>query len=154
MCQFIFIPPLDIILQLKNDLCIFFQCYFDLNKDCLTTKWIISIWTLGQRLVLRGIWPTFFRWPCLLGSLFSEFTMEAKPHRSGLMAKAVAGKMPLRKFDLWGIAFPRDTGHSPFWVCPLDQSSPHPSLAPTNLSVYLPFSLFLMGFSAGSFTAP
>lgn len=67
------------------------------------------------------------------------------------MTKLVAGKMPLRKFNLWGIAFPRGTGHSPFPVCPLDQSGAHPSLAPTNLSVHLPFHLFLTGFSASSF---
>lgn len=38
MCQFIFIPPPDIVLQFKNDLYFLFQCYFDLNKDCLTAK--------------------------------------------------------------------------------------------------------------------
>lgn len=69
---------------------------------------------------------------------FSEFNTEGKTYRSGLMAKVVAGKMPLRKFSLWGIAFPRGTGNSHFGVCPLDQSRAHPSLAASLSSCHCP----------------
>lgn len=70
------------------------------------------------------------------------------------MAKAVSGKTPLRRFKLWGTAFLRGTGYSPFGVCPLDQCGAYPSLVHTNLSVHLLFSLFPMGISASSFVAP
>lgn len=140
--------------QFENDLYIFSSVILTLIKIVLLQSELLVYRPLGQRLVLRGIWPTFFRCPHLLGSLFSEFTMEAKPYRSGLMAKVAAGKMPLRMFNLWGVAFPGGIGHSPLGVCLLDQSGAHPSLAPTSLSVHLPFSLFLMGFLASSFTGP
>lgn len=60
----------------------FIQGYFDLNKDCLTTKWIISIQTSWTKVVFREIWCKFFRCPHLLDSSFSEFNTEGKPHSS------------------------------------------------------------------------
>lgn len=66
-------PCLTLFFIMRKIYIFFFQCYFDLNKDCLTTKWIISIWTSWAKVVFREIWPKFFRCPHHLDSLLSEF---------------------------------------------------------------------------------
>lgn len=96
LCVSLYLFPCLALFLTMRKIYIFFQHYFDLNKDCLTAKWIMSIWTSWAKVVFREIWHKFFRCPHLLNSLLSEFNTEGKPHSSDLMAKAVSEK------TLWG----------------------------------------------------
>lgn len=105
---------------------------------------------LGQRWCSQKSDANFSGAPIFCILLFLSSTQREKPHSSDLMGKAVSEKTPLRNLSVCGIAIPRGSGHSPLWMCSLDQHNAHPSPASTNLSTS---HWLLMVFPARS-TAP
>lgn len=115
----------------------------NLIKIVLLQDELLVYLTLWQRVMLRGIQLTFFRWPHPLGSFFSlDLRKQSINHTACGSSSIRTGKVSLKKFNLWGIALPRDAWYSPL------------GLTPANLPVYLSFSSFLVGFSAKAYRKP